>query len=172
MESKDIRVGDLLMLRKNERVPADGVLLHTTEVCESIFVQTDQLDGETDWKIKESLKFTQNVINKNIEDITNQKWHIVAEAPNDRIYKFNGNFYGPNNVYEPISISNLLLTNMKITSGANLMIVTYTGKETKIGFNSRQNSSKYGKTDREINKIFIFTFCIFLIVFIQNIKRQ
>jgi phospholipid-translocating ATPase len=47
--SSSLRVGDLVLLEKNQRVPADLVLLCTTESSGSCFIRTDQLDGETDW---------------------------------------------------------------------------------------------------------------------------
>lgn len=50
--SSKIRVGDLLVLEKNQRIPADLVLLRTSDVSGTCFIRTDQLDGETDWKLK------------------------------------------------------------------------------------------------------------------------
>ncbi|EFP84901.2 phospholipid-translocating ATPase [Puccinia graminis f. sp. tritici CRL 75-36-700-3] len=60
--SAQIRVGDILLLDKNMRVPADLVLLRTSDQTSgSCFIRTDQLDGETDWKLKLALEFTQNL---------------------------------------------------------------------------------------------------------------
>ncbi|WAQ89635.1 hypothetical protein PtA15_11A325 [Puccinia triticina] len=60
--SAQIRVGDILLLDKNMRVPADLVLLRTSDQASgSCFIRTDQLDGETDWKLKLALEFTQNL---------------------------------------------------------------------------------------------------------------
>jgi len=50
--SSSIRVGDLVHLEKNQRVPADMILLHTSESSGTCFIRTDQLDGETDWKLR------------------------------------------------------------------------------------------------------------------------
>lgn len=50
--SSSLKVGDLVLLEKNQRVPADMVLLHTSEEEGTCFIRTDQLDGETDWKLK------------------------------------------------------------------------------------------------------------------------
>ena len=50
--SSKIRVGDLVCLEKNQRVPADMVLLRTSDQSGTCFIRTDQLDGETDWKLK------------------------------------------------------------------------------------------------------------------------
>lgn len=52
--SKDIKVGQILLLKHNSRVPADMLLLKTEEESGSVFLRTDQLDGETDWKLRKA----------------------------------------------------------------------------------------------------------------------
>jgi phospholipid-translocating ATPase len=42
----------------NERIPADLVLLYTTERSGAVFIRTDQLDGETDWKLRKAVTKT------------------------------------------------------------------------------------------------------------------
>ena len=55
---QNIKVGDIIKVKQNERVPADMVLLYTTEKSGSIFIRTDQLDGETDWKLRKAVTIT------------------------------------------------------------------------------------------------------------------
>lgn len=43
--SSKLKVGDIIIVEKDERVPADLVLLKTSEKSGSVFVRTDQLDG-------------------------------------------------------------------------------------------------------------------------------
>jgi phospholipid-translocating ATPase len=50
--SSALRVGNLIHLEKNQRVPADLVLLRTSDASGTCFIRTDQLDGETDWKLR------------------------------------------------------------------------------------------------------------------------
>ena len=54
-----IQVGDIIKVNQNERFPADCVLLYTTEKNGSVFIRTDQLDGETDWKLRKAVAITQ-----------------------------------------------------------------------------------------------------------------
>jgi hypothetical protein len=48
------------------------------------------LDGETDWKLRKAVTFTQQ--HHNPEDIINLDGHLVANPPNDQIYDFKGYF--------------------------------------------------------------------------------
>lgn len=57
--SENIRVGDIIKVNQNERLPADLVLLYTShEETATVFIRTDQLDGETDWKLRKSIQLT------------------------------------------------------------------------------------------------------------------
>jgi phospholipid-translocating ATPase len=59
--SSRLRVGDLVILEKNQRVPADLVLLRTSDTTGTCFLRTDQLDGETDWKLRVAVPFCQKL---------------------------------------------------------------------------------------------------------------
>ena len=59
--SSSIRVGDLILLEKNQRVPADLVLLRTSDLSGTCFIRTDQLDGETDWKLRAAVPTCQKL---------------------------------------------------------------------------------------------------------------
>ena len=67
--SSSIRVGDMVLLEKNQRVPADLVLLSTSEEEGTCFVRTDQLDGETDWKLKVAVGDTQKLGEKGVGSV-------------------------------------------------------------------------------------------------------
>ena len=58
MTSAKMRVGDIIKILHNERVPADILLLFTSEKSGSVFIRTDQLDGETDWKLRKAVGMT------------------------------------------------------------------------------------------------------------------
>lgn len=56
--SANMKVGDIIKVHHNERVPADMLLLYTTEKSGAVFIRTDQLDGETDWKLRKAVGIT------------------------------------------------------------------------------------------------------------------
>lgn len=56
--SSDIKVGMIIKINQKQRVPADLILFKTTENSGNVFIKTDQLDGETDWKLRKAIPFT------------------------------------------------------------------------------------------------------------------
>ena len=60
-------------------MPADIILLRTTEIEGSCFLRTDQLDGETDWKKREAIHQTQKLSDPEILNLNDSSCY--AEAP-------------------------------------------------------------------------------------------
>jgi phospholipid-translocating ATPase len=80
----------MIYLEKGERVPCDLVVLATKSSDNGIvFIKTDQLDGETDWKERMSCSLIQKEYNSgmSIHDIG---FSIEIGEPNNEIYKFRG----------------------------------------------------------------------------------
>lgn len=63
--SKDIKVGQVIEVKSNQRIPADLVILSTSEEDGTVFIRTDQLDGETDWKLRKAINFTHQYLKNN-----------------------------------------------------------------------------------------------------------
>ncbi|KAL8271699.1 hypothetical protein Esti_004375 [Eimeria stiedai] len=90
ISASDIRVGDVVQVNSNQRVPADLVFLKTTEKSGSCFIRTDQLDGETDWKLRRAVHVTQHLGSP--QEIVVLEAQVLAEAPRQDIYEFTGRF--------------------------------------------------------------------------------
>ena len=110
-KSRDIKVGDVLKLEKNQRVPADVILLqsrsndmteeslHTplNDIAVTVdkdpalqttletFIRTDQLDGETDWKLR-----MPNPLSQKLQLTQLKSLRITAEAPDKKVNDFVG----------------------------------------------------------------------------------
>lgn len=149
VKSKDIRVGDILHLHKDERVPADVVALQTKNKNGVCYIKTIQLDGETDWKIRRTVPFTQNI---DIQDIPLKSLVIDAEAPNTNIKEFAGRIR-EGNMPLPLSIDNIIWSGSTIAGDETVGVVVYTGKETKTEMTKEEPVHKLGVTEREINMI-------------------
>jgi phospholipid-translocating ATPase len=164
VRSADIKVGDIIELNQNERAPADMIILKAFEQSQ-IFIRTDQLDGETDWKLRKAPPSTQR--NSSIEEIINLDAYLYVDAPSRAIYEFNGvmilNGNNENSVRDPLGLENTIWTNTVLASNRILAVVIYTGKETRSQMNSSLPRSKLGLLDLEVNKITKILFAIMLI---------
>lgn len=79
----------MIIVEKDQRVPADMVLLRTSDKSASCFIRTDQLDGETDWKLR--VPILQACENDNdLYNNTNQRFIVYAEHPQMDIHSFIG----------------------------------------------------------------------------------
>ncbi|KAF7726201.1 hypothetical protein EC973_008999 [Apophysomyces ossiformis] len=85
---QDVKVGDFVCLRNDDAVPADLVVLSSSEPDGLCYVETQNLDGETNLKIKRSLQAT-NEINTP-EDCERSKFYIESEPPHANLYTYNG----------------------------------------------------------------------------------
>uniref|UniRef100_A0A671U3R4 Phospholipid-transporting ATPase n=1 Tax=Sparus aurata TaxID=8175 RepID=A0A671U3R4_SPAAU len=90
VKSSGIQVGDLIIVEKNQRVPADMIFLRTSERNGSCFLRTDQLDGETDWKLRLPVACTQRL--PTAADLLQIRSYVYAEEPNIDIHNFIGTF--------------------------------------------------------------------------------
>lgn len=92
--SSELRVGDVVFVNAGERVPADMVLLRTTQDQEeqggTVFIRTDQLDGETDWKLRRTVAYTHRLPHD--RDLVRVRADLYADKPTKEIDKFVGNF--------------------------------------------------------------------------------
>ena len=57
-------MGDIVIINAGDRVPADLLTLYSDNEQGTLFIKTDQLDGETDWKFRKAVKITQNYLKK------------------------------------------------------------------------------------------------------------
>ncbi|KAJ3389301.1 putative aminophospholipid-translocase [Lobulomyces angularis] len=152
--SSKIQVGNLIFIGKDQRVPADCILLRTTEESGASFIRTDQLDGETDWKLRLALSATQEL--NSDEELLNLKGSIYAEAPHKDIHTFVGNHtrvHSNGKTIDPLGVENTLWTNTVIASGSVIGFVIYTGQDTRAVMNTNFPSTKVGILDLEVNNL-------------------
>ncbi|KAJ2919629.1 hypothetical protein MD484_g852, partial [Candolleomyces efflorescens] len=164
--SSSLRVGDLIHLEKNQRVPADVVLLRTSDASGTCFIRTDQLDGETDWKLRVAVPETQKMDERNLPAIDAE---IYADPPIKDIHTFVGTFtlnkppsaHGDQGLplqdlppsVAPLTAENILWSNTVLAAGSAVGFVIYTGAETRAVMNTSHPETKVGLLDLEINKL-------------------
>ncbi|KAF9123145.1 hypothetical protein BGW39_009234 [Mortierella sp. 14UC] len=83
-----LRVGDLIFLKNNQAVPADAIILSTSEAEGSCFIETKDLDGETNLKTRMSLHETSKY--NTARRCSRLKFYIDMEPINANLFTFNG----------------------------------------------------------------------------------
>ncbi|KAF2073335.1 hypothetical protein CYY_005353 [Polysphondylium violaceum] len=150
--SSDIKVGHYILVETNQRVPCDMIFLRTTEKNGASFIRTDQLDGETDWKLRRSVNMTQKLATD--ESLLSLRSTLYAEKPKKDIYNFIGNFTNiDSSETESLSVENTLWSNTVIASGNVIGCAIYTGRETRCVMNTSTPSTKTGLLDSELNNL-------------------
>ncbi|MCJ1276923.1 putative aminophospholipid-translocase [Puttea exsequens] len=225
VKSRDLKVGDVVRLGKDQRVPADLVILKSFAADTSItpasaqaldvgpsydveedligrdreflqkapvndaasrdlgtieasppadegsgagetFIRTDQLDGETDWKLRLASPLTQTLDPRDFIQIK-----IVAGKPSMEVNDFVGtveysprsvtgkeskarNFTDPSFQTAPLTIDNTAWANTVLASNATVLaVVVYTGAQTRQALSTSPSRSKVGLLEREINNL-------------------
>jgi phospholipid-translocating ATPase len=167
--SSRLRVGDLVLIEKNQRVPADVILLRTSDASGTCFIRTDQLDGETDWKLKVALEPTQALPTDSA--LLHVDGEMYADPPSKDIHSFVGTFtvhvaaradelstptsamQGDDTQTVAVTADNLLWSNTVLAAGQAIGFVVYTGRDTRAVMNTSHPETKVGLLDLEINKI-------------------
>ncbi|ANB13088.1 aminophospholipid-translocating P4-type ATPase DNF1 [Sugiyamaella lignohabitans] len=165
---KNIKCGDIIKVFNDEEVPADVVVLSTSDADGACYIETRNLDGETNLKSRQSLKATEKI--RRARDLERSSFKIQCERPNPALYTFNGvlKYNSPQDhsreEAEPVSINNLLLrgSSLRNTKWA-IGIVVYTGIETKIMLNSGATPAKRSRMIRELNINVVINF-VFLFI--------
>ena len=153
VRSRDLKVGDLIKVVKDQRVPADIMLLRTGDGTGEAFIRTDQLDGETDWKLRTALGVTQSLSDD--EALHGDDFSVTAEAPMKDIHKFNGKLVQMSTDEQyGVGIDNMMWANTVLASGPYVVgVVVYTGIETRQPQNTSKARVKVGLLEKEINNL-------------------
>ena len=110
---KDISVGDILRIKDGKPFPADLILLSSSEPQGICYIETSNLDGETNLKIKSSSPVTCDVG----DSVDGLKGELQCEQPNRKLYEFNGNIKIDNDGNDkpsPLNPNSLLLRGAKL----------------------------------------------------------
>ncbi|OAD03177.1 hypothetical protein MUCCIDRAFT_143219 [Mucor lusitanicus CBS 277.49] len=172
--SKDVRVGDFILLRNGDSLPADAVLLSTSDKEGICFVETKDLDGETNLKPRNSVQELKH-IQSGADCLNECHFYVEAGAPSPDLYKFEGTLVtlaksGEQQQWTkksktPIEIENILLRGhvVRNTKWA-IAVVLFTGTDTKIMLNSGETPSKRSQVDKEMNKEIFVAFAVLFIL--------
>ena len=88
---RDIRVGNVIKVMEDELIPADIIIVNATNPKGICYVETKNLDGETNLKTKQCEKSLYNEFKEGDHTLKGMDGEVVCDAPNNQIYNFNGN---------------------------------------------------------------------------------
>lgn len=158
---KNLKVGDVIKLHRDEAVPADILLLHADGPNNIAFIETMALDGETNLKTKSPpVPLAKKC--STVENLVDCRAHIVIEDPNLDLYNFDGRVTVDGETL-PLTTNEIVFRGsiLRNTSSAIGMVLN-TGEECKIRMNANKNPrTKAPEMQKIANKIVII-----LVVFV------
>ncbi|XP_061371073.1 probable phospholipid-transporting ATPase 4 [Gastrolobium bilobum] len=163
-----IMVGDVVKVEKDQFFPADLLLLSSSYEDGICYVETMNLDGETNLKVKRSLEATLSLDNDGaFKDFSGT---IRCEDPNPYLYTFVGNFENERQVF-PLDPSQILLRDSKLRNTDYVYgVVIFTGHDSKVMQNSTKSPSKRSTIEKKMDYIIYTLFTVLILIsFISSI---
>eukprot|EP00743_Colponemidia_sp_Colp-15_P003792 GILK01004090.1.p1 GENE.GILK01004090.1~~GILK01004090.1.p1 ORF type:complete len:1295 (-),score=222.23 GILK01004090.1:130-3960(-) len=158
---KDVQVGDIVVCRNRDVFPADLVLLSTSDAHGLAFVETANLDGETNLKLRQAVADSQTRF-KARESCLDLQGDVECEVPNRYLDTFDGKLtiqQGQEKHMVSLGPKQLLLRGCKLRNTEWVCgVAIYTGAESKIQMNSSRTPTKLSTLEKMTNKL---TFIIF-----------
>ncbi|KAH7851814.1 hypothetical protein Vadar_016812 [Vaccinium darrowii] len=157
-----LRVGDVVKLEKDKFFPADLLLVSSSYEDGICYVETMNLDGETNLKVKRALEVTLPLDDDiNFKDFTGK---ILCEDPNPNLYTFVGNVEYDRQVY-PLDPSQILLRDSKLRNTAYVYgVVIFTGHDSKVMQNRTPSPSKRSRIEKQMDKIIYVLFSLLMLI--------
>ncbi|GJE96419.1 phospholipid-translocating P-type ATPase [Phanerochaete sordida] len=154
---EDLKVGDFVKIMDNEAIPADVLLCATSEDENVAFVETKNLDGETNLKSRSAAAQLTNLRSAWSCADKRNSFRVDCDRPDTNLYRLNAAVVMPDESKTPVDIQMILLrgTVLRNTRWA-IGLVLYTGEDTKIVLNSGDTPSKRSRVERQMNpQVFI-----------------
>ncbi|XP_062367174.1 phospholipid-transporting ATPase ID [Cinclus cinclus] len=166
----NVRVGDIIKLENNQFVAADLLLLSSSEPHGLCYIETTELDGETNMKVRQAIPITAEL--GDTSQLARFDGEVICEPPNNKLDKFGGTLYWKENKY-PLSNQNMLLRGCVLRNTEWCFgLVIFAGPDTKLMQNSGRTKFKRTSIDRLMNTlvlwIFGFLVCMGVILAIGN----
>ncbi|KAJ2644722.1 phospholipid transporting ATPase [Coemansia sp. RSA 1694] len=161
-EWRHLHVGDIVLLRDGDAVPGDVMLLSTSDDDGACFVETKNLDGETNLKAKAAPAATVHLTTS--RQLAQFACAVETEAPNTQLYSFKGSLQAHDETL-PLGIDNLLLRGSVVRNTRWAVgVVLFTGGDTKIMMNAGETPSKRSRIERMMNYQVISQFCLLFVL--------
>lgn len=149
----DIKVGDIMRVESEEPFPADVVLLASSEPDGLCYIETANLDGETNLKIKQAIPETTPFISST--ELARLGGRVRSEQPNSSLYTYEATLTmhaGGGEKELPLAPDQLLLRGATLRNTPWIHgIVVFTGHETKLMRNATATPIKRTAVEHRVN---------------------
>lgn len=155
---KKLQVGDIIRVKQDGFFPADLIFLASTNPDGVCYVETANLDGETNLKIRKALEKTWDFMSP--AKVSDFKGEVQCEQPNNSLYTFTGNLIIDKQTL-PLSPNQLLLRGCSLRNTECIVgAVIFTGHETKVMMNSMKIPSKRSTLEKKLDKLILTLFTV------------
>ncbi|XP_067627473.1 probable phospholipid-transporting ATPase IA isoform X3 [Eurosta solidaginis] len=160
---RDIGVGDIVKIPNNMFFPADILLLSSSEPQAMCFIETANLDGETNLKIRQGVPATAKYLET--KDLLQLDGTVECELPNRHLYEFNGVLKENNKPTVALGPDQILQRGAVLRNTAWIFgVVVYTGHDTKLMRNSTSAPLKRSTVDTVTNTQILMLFVILVVL--------
>eukprot|EP01097_Dermamoeba_algensis_P009645 TRINITY_DN6883_c0_g1_i1.p1 TRINITY_DN6883_c0_g1~~TRINITY_DN6883_c0_g1_i1.p1 ORF type:complete len:1134 (-),score=257.84 TRINITY_DN6883_c0_g1_i1:56-3256(-) len=166
---KELLVGEIVKVEKDQSFPADLLLISSSDPQGIAFIETANLDGETNLKFRQSLAETSTL---NEGQLAKLSCIINGEPPSPSLHKFNGfvKLLSPGDLVSGDPVERTLSLKQVLFRGCLLRntnfvygIVIYGGHKTKYMLNSQNPPHKTSSVEKFMNT-FIFRMILALVL--------
>ncbi|CAD6190202.1 unnamed protein product [Caenorhabditis auriculariae] len=188
-----LHVGQIIQVKSGEQLPADLLILATSEPGNIAYIDTANLDGESNLKVRQAVVDMEHLIDEaTLETFWNSSTSIHCDAPNRQIHECDGYIetgsdsttssgksgkatpdrsmvaQKPSKTIE-FSINNMLLRGSRLKNTKHVYgVVIYTGKDTKLSKNNTKKSPKRSTMSDIVNWVMVTQFGILIILCAVN----
>uniref|UniRef100_A0A8C7GZ09 Phospholipid-transporting ATPase n=1 Tax=Oncorhynchus kisutch TaxID=8019 RepID=A0A8C7GZ09_ONCKI len=160
---KQVAVGDIVKVTNGQHLPADMVIVSSSEPQAMCYTETSNLDGETNLKIRQGLTHTAGL--QSLEELMGLSGRLECEEPNRHLYDFTGTLRLDNQNAVPLGPDQVLLRGAQLRNTQWVVgIIVYTGHDSKLMQNSTKAPLKRSNVERVTNVQILVLFCILLVM--------
>ncbi|KAL8642664.1 MAG: hypothetical protein Q9228_000669 [Teloschistes exilis] len=166
----NVAVGDIVRVESEESFPADLVLLASSEPEGLCYIETANLDGETNLKIKQAIPETAGFVSPG--ELSRLSGRIRSEQPNSSLYTYEATMTlhaGGGEKELPLAPDQLLLRGAVLRNTPWIHgVVVFTGHETKLMRNATATPIKRTEVERKVNLQILMLVAILVILSIVS----
>uniref|UniRef100_A0A672TCL7 Phospholipid-transporting ATPase n=1 Tax=Sinocyclocheilus grahami TaxID=75366 RepID=A0A672TCL7_SINGR len=153
---------------QNYKIFTGGLACEPQGMC---YIETSNLDGETNLKIRQGLQITTDI--KDIDSLMRLSGRMECESPNRHLYEFVGNIRLDGHSTVPLGPDQILLRGAQLRNTQWVHgIVVYTGHDTKLMQNSTSPPLKLSNVERITNfQILLLFGCLLAISLVCSIGQ-